>query len=213
MTLVIGNKRFSSWSLRPWLVMAYFKIPFEEKIIYLDQPTTTDEILKFSGAGKVPALVVEEHTIWDSLSICEYLNDKYPEKQMWPKDLLTRAWARSVSCEMHSGFQTMRDIMSHNLQTEHKLFVSQAANKDIVRVKEIWKQCLQKSGGPYLFGDFCIADAMYAPVVNRFISYAVPIEKEEDLIAKYMKTIRQLPAHKDWIEAGMKETVSAPLHK
>ncbi len=214
MLLIIGNKRYSSWSLRPWLVLQQFGIPFEEKMIYLDQINTTQEILKYSPTAKVPALVVDGQTIWDSLAICEYLNDKFPEKQMWPKDIWQRARARSVSAEMHSGFQTMREIMSHNLQMNHKTFLSQAAVGDIARVKEIWSDCLAKSGGPFLFGSFSIADAMYAPVVNRFISYAVPIDAtKEPLIARYLKFIRELPAHQKWIEAGMKESVAAPLHK
>ncbi len=211
MKLVIGNKRFSSWSLRPWLVAKYFKIPFEEILIYLDQPNTTSEILKYSPTAKVPALIANDEVIWDSLAICEYLNDKFPEKQMWPKDLLTRALARSVSSEMHSGFQVMREVMSHNLQTNQKTFVSHKAEKDIQRVKQIWIDCLKKSGGPFLFGDFSIADAMYAPVVNRFISYAVSVNEPE--LQKYMKKIRDLPAHQEWIEAGLKETMEAPLHK
>ena len=210
MKLVIGNKRFSSWSLRPWLVAKHFNIPFEEILIYLDQPNTTAEILKYSPTAKVPALVVNDQVIWDSLAICEYLNDKYPEKQMWPKDITKRALARSVSSEMHSGFQVMREVMSHNLHTHQKTFVSQKADKDIKRVKEIWNECLKNSGGPFLFGDFSIADAMYAPVVNRFISYAVPVEEPE--IKKYMSLIRELPAHKEWIDAGMKETIEAPNH-
>lgn len=214
MILIIGNKRFSSWSLRPWLVMQYFEIPFEEKLIYLDQPTTAQEIFKYSPSGKVPALVDEGTIIWDSLAICEYLNDKFPEKQMWPSETKARALARSISAEMHSGFQNMREVMSHNLQTCHKEFVSHSAEKDIVRVKEIWRDCLEISGGPFLFGQFCIADAMYAPVVNRFISYAVPIDQKNDiLIGDYLKTLRNLEVHQKWILAGMQETASAPLHK
>ena len=213
MKLVIGNKRFSSWSLRPWLVLTQFDIPFEEKLIYLDQPTTREEILKYSPSAKVPALVVGEQVIWDSLAICEYLNDQFPEKKMWPSDPMKRAWARSVSAEMHSSFQKMREIMPHNLQTEQKQFASPAALKDIERVKEIWMDCLAKSKGPFLFGEFSIADAMYAPVVNRFVSYAAPVDpKKESLVAEYIKTIRALPSHQKWIQAGLKETIAAPLH-
>jgi glutathione S-transferase len=213
MMLVIGNKRFSSWSLRPWLVMTHFEIPFEEKLIYLDQPTTNKEIRQHSPSGKVPALVIDDQIIWDSLAICEFLNEKYPNKNLWPKDSKMRALARSVSAEMHSGFQTMRQVMSHNLQLQQTEFVSAAANDDIKRIKEIWSTCLKKSGGPFLFGEFCIADAMFAPVVNRFISYAVPIDgTSESDIASYIKQIRQLPAHQKWIQAGLKETVSAPFH-
>lgn len=210
MILVIGNKRLSSWSLRPWLALTQFEIPFEEKLIYLDQPNTAQEILKYSPSAKVPALIDEGQVIWDSLAICEYLNDKFPEKNMWPKDIKTRAWARSISAEMHSSFTTMRKMMSHDLQKQHKTFVSHEAEVDIKRVKEIWTDCLKKSKGPFLFGAFSIADAMYAPVVNRFITYAVPVDEPE--IAKYIKTIRDLPAHQKWINAGLTETIDAPLH-
>lgn len=213
MILVIGNKRLSSWSLRPWLVLTHFEIPFEEKLIFLDQPNTKEEILKYSPTAKVPSLVDGGQVVWDSLSICEYLNDKFPEKNLWPKDLATRAWARSVSAEMHSGFATMRKVMSHDLQKQNKTFTSHEAESDIARVKEIWTACLKKSNGPFLFGAFSIADAMYAPVVNRFITYAVPVDQnKEPEIAKYMKAIRDLPAHQKWISAGLKETISAPFH-
>lgn len=214
MLLIIGNKRLSSWSLRPWLVLTHFEVPFEEKLIWLDQPTTFQQIIQHSPSGKVPALVDNGQSIWDSLAICEYINEKYPQKKMWPADLQTRAWARAVSAEMHSGFQVMREVMSHDLQKEQKSFVSDTAMKDIQRVKEIWNECLKKSGGPFLFGSFSIADAMYAPVVNRFISYAVPVDKnKESEIFNYMKAIRELPAHQKWIQAGLKETASAPFHK
>lgn len=210
MLLVIGNKRYSSWSLRPWLLMKQFEIPFDEKLIPLDQPSTTAEILKVSASGRVPALVLGDLTIWDSLAIAEYLNEKYPEKKMWPEDPAQRAFARSISCEMHSGFQKMREHLSHDLQKELKSFDFSPAADDIRRVKEIWTQCLKKSGGPFLFGHFTIADAMYAPVVNRFLSYGVPIEKE---IAGYVDAIRTLPAHADWIRSAKAEKLEMPRYQ
>lgn len=214
MILVIGNKRLSSWSLRPWLLATHFEIPFEEKLIFLDQPNTNQQIKEFSPTGKVPALVDDGLIIWDSLAICEYLNDKFPEKKMWPTDSKNRGLARAVSAEMHSGFQAMRSVMSHDLQRQNKTFVSEEAKADIIRVKEIWTDCLKKSGGPFLFGQFSIADAMYAPVANRFISYAVPVDqKTESEVASFIKNIRDLPAHQKWIQAGLKETIEAPFHK
>jgi glutathione S-transferase len=208
--LVIGNKRLSSWSLRPWLILKHFGIPFEEKLIPLDQENTTAEIKKYSPTGKVPTLVDDKILVWDSLAIAEYLNDKFPEKQMWPKDVAARALARAVSNEMHSGFQNMRTHMSHDLQKELKNFDHSPAQKDIDRVKEIWADCLKKSGGPYLFGkEFTIADAMYAPVVNRFVSYGVPTD---GVIKTYVNTIRNLPAHAEWIKEGLAEAYLAPLH-
>ncbi len=157
----------------------------------------------------MPALSDGAIHVWDSLAICEYVNDKYPEKQMWPADVAARAWARSISAEMHSGFAVMRKVMSHDLQKQQLTFVSHEAQADIDRVKEIWVSCLKKSGGPYLFGSFSIADAMYAPVVNRFVTFAVP---HEGLVSAYIKAIRELPAHQEWIREGLKETIEAPFH-
>jgi glutathione S-transferase len=213
MKLVIGNKRLSSWSLRPWLVLQHFAIPFEEILIPLDQPQTDAEIARYSPGGKVPALVDGSLTVWDSLAICEYLNDLHPDRGLWPSSLRDRALARSVSAEMHSGFQVMRERMSHDLQLTQKSFVSHEAREDIERVKEIWTTCLQRSGGPFLFGSFSIADAMYAPVVNRFLSYAVPVDPaSEPEVAAYLRSIRELPAHQKWIEAAVRETYETPLH-
>lgn len=207
--LVIGNKRYSSWSLRPWVLMKHFDIPFEEKLIALDQPDTEKNILKYSPSKKVPALVDADITVWESMAIMEYLNEKYPQKQMWPADTKKRALARSVANEMHSGFSTMRNIMSHDLQKTVPGFDYSAALTDVNRVMDIWRECLQKSGGPFLFGSFSIADAMYAPVVNRFITYDVKVDTD---CAKYIIAMRELPAHKVWIEAGLAEKLVAPLH-
>ncbi len=207
--LVIGNKRYSSWSLRPWVLMKHFDIPFEEKLIALDQPDTEQKILKYSPSKKVPALVDVDITVWESMAIMEYLNEKYPQKQMWPADTKKRALARSVANEMHSGFSAMRNIMSHDLQKTVPGFDYSAALTDVNRVMDIWRECLQQSGGPFLFGSFSIADAMYAPVVNRFITYDVKFDTD---CAKYIIAMRELPAHKAWIEAGLAEKLVAPLH-
>lgn len=209
MKLIIGNKRLSSWSLRPWLVANHFEIPFEEIVIPLDQPETTANILKYSPTAKVPVLMDGDLHIWDSLAIVEYFHEKYPEKNLWPKDFQARAWARSISAEMHSGFSDLRHHLSHDLQKNFKEFNWSPARTDIDRVKAIWTECLKKSGGPYLFGSFSIADAMYAPVVNRFVSYAVPME---GVVKEYVDTMRANPAHKLWIEAGLLETYSADKH-
>lgn len=209
MKLVIGNKRLSSWSLRPWLILKHFEIPFEEILIPLDQPETTESILRYSPTAKVPVLIDGDLHIWDSLAIAEYVNEKFPEKKMWPSKTSDRAWARSISAEMHSGFANLRQYLSHDLQRNLKEFDSTPARADIERVKEIWTECLKKSGGPYLFGSFSIADAMYAPVANRFISYAVPME---GLVKSYVETIRKNQAHSLWIADGLKETYSADKH-
>ncbi len=168
MKLVIGNKRLSSWSLRPWLVMKHFGISFEEILIPLDQPDTTANILKYSPTARVPVLIDGDLHIWDSFAIAEYLHEKYPEKNLWPSNSSQRAMARSVSAEMHSGFSDLRQHLSHDLQKNFKEYDWSKADADIKRVKEIWTGCLKESGGPYLFGSFTIADAMYAPVANRF---------------------------------------------
>ena len=207
--LVIANKRYSSWSLRPWVLMKHFNIPFEEKLIPLDQPDTAETILKYSPSKKVPALIDADISVWESMAIMEYLNEKYPEKQMWPADARKRALARSVANEMHSGFSTMRNIMSHDLQKMIPGFDYSAANDDVNRIMDIWRDCLHKSGGPFLFGSFCIADAMFAPVVNRFITYDVKVDTD---IAKYIMAMRELPAHKAWIDAGLVEKLVAPNH-
>lgn len=209
MILVIGNKRLSSWSLRPWLLMKHFGIPFEEKLILLDQPETREEIMKYSEAAKVPVLVDGGIHIWESMAIAEYLNEKFPEKKMWPQDTAARAWARSISNEMHSGFATMRNIMSHDLQKHFAGFDYSKAADDVARIQKIWADCLQSSKGPFLFGDFSITDAMFAPVVNRFITYDV---KTEGAVQDYVITMRNLPAHQEWIQSGLQETFEAKFH-
>jgi glutathione S-transferase len=210
MKLIIGSKNLSSWSLRPWLVLRYFKVPFEEELIILDQPDTEEKIAAHSPSGNVPALTDGDITIWDSLAICEYVNEKYPEKKMWPEDPKVRALARAISCEMHSGFSAMRTVMGHNLQLTQTEFTSKSAIDDIKRVKEIWSGCLGRFGGPFLFGSFTIADAMFAPVVNRFVSYAVPVDGK---VQEYVKTMRNLEAFKPWLEAALKEPPADPNHR
>lgn len=200
MKLIIGNKRLSSWSLRPWLLLTHFEIPFEEIEIVLDVPTTRSEIAKYSPSGKVPALIDGDLNLWESLAIAEYLNEKYPQKNMWPKDSKDRALARAVSCEMASSFTTMRSHMPHDLKKELKDFDYSKAAADIARVQQIWRTCLEKSKGPFLFGQFSIADAMFTPVVNRFVSYGVKVT--DTLCLEYMQTLLNLPAHRRWIEQG-----------
>lgn len=209
MKLIIGNKRLSSWSLRPWLVMKHFEIPFVEILIPLDRPETTENILKYSPTAKVPVLIDNDLHVWDSLAIVEYLNEKFPEKKMWPTDVKARAHARSISAEMHSGFTNLRQYLSHDIQKNYTTFDSSAARDDIERMKAIWTECLTKYKGPYLFGEFSIADAMFAPVANRFVSYAVEMD---GLVKNYVDTIRGNAGHKLWINEGLKETYIADKH-
>jgi glutathione S-transferase len=210
MKIVIGNKRVSSWSLRPWVVLKHFGISFEEILILLDQPDTKKNILKYSPSGFVPALIDGDLMIHDSLAIFEYLNEKFPEKKMWPVDIKARAQARSVTAEMHSGFSTLRRICSHDLQKNLVNFDYSEAKADIDRIQTIWKQCLSQFGGPFLFGkEFCLADAMYAPVVNRFLSYGI---KYDSSLENFIQAIRSLPAHQEWIQAGLLEKFDLPFH-
>ncbi len=203
MTLFIGDKKFSSWSLRPWLLMKQFDLPFEERLIALYQPESRAAILRHSPSGQVPALVDGDILVWDSLAIAEYLAEKYPEKELWPSELSVRAKARSVSAEMHAGFAKMRQHLSHNVIDIFPGFEWRVAEADVQRVCELWTECLRQSEGPFLFGAFSIADAMYAPVVNRFIGYDVRPKEvgvgDPTLVLEYMRLIRDLPAHQQWI--------------
>lgn len=209
MKLIIGNKTVSSWSLRPWILMKHFNIPFEEILVKLDLPDTTANIKKYSPTGKVPALVDGPFVIWESAAIMEYLNEKYPEKKMYPSNIQDRAVARALSMEMHAGFSKMREILSFNVKKSYSNFNFGEAQSDIDRVKEIWKERLKISGGPFLFGEFSIADAMYAPVVGRFKTYGVPTD---GLVKAYCEAIMNLPAMKEWYDGAMKEDFVASLH-
>lgn len=209
MKLIIGNKTVSSWSLRPWVLMKHFEIPFEEILVKLDLPDTTANIKKYSPTGKVPALIDGDFVIWESAAIMEYLNEKYPEKKMYPESMKERAIARALSMEMHAGFSKMREILSFNVKKTHINFNFGEAQSDIDRVKVIWTEQIKKSGGPYLFGKFSIADAMYAPVVGRFKTYGVPTE---GVVKTYCEAIMNLPAMKEWYEGAMKEDFEAIHH-
>jgi glutathione S-transferase len=207
MKLIIGNKSVSSWSMRPWVCMKHFSIPFDEVLVKLDLPGTTQEILRYSPTGKVPALDDAGFWVWESVAIMEYLHEKYPEKKMYPVDLQARARARSLVMEMHAGFSKMRDILSFNARKQHKNFDFSGAADDIARVKAIWTQCLQESKGPFLFGEFTIADAMFVPVVGRFQTYGVPVE---GVVKDYYDAILGLPAVKAWYhEASIEDFVAA----
>lgn len=202
-TLVIGSKHVSSWSLRPWLVMKHFQITFREHLIPLDRPDTTETIQRHSPSGRVPLLTDGDLKIWDSLAICEYLAERFPEKAMWPKDRGVRAVARAVSSEMHSSFASMRKQLSmdllHRFPTPDLLPETFA---DVSRIQEIWKMCLTQYQGPFLFGDFSIADAMYAPVVTRFQTYSIETDRT---LKAYQDRILALPAMKEWTAAAQNE--------
>src|SRR5437660_974798 len=163
--IVLGNKKYSSWSLRPWLVLKQTGAPFEEVMVPLDMPDTAENIRRYSPSGRVPALIDGSRTVWDSLAICEYLHETFPEKELWPADTGQRALARSVSAEMHSGFAHLRNDCAMRIVEQRAYQPLRAETQaDVDRIVQIWNECLRQSGGPLLFGARpCIADAFYAP--------------------------------------------------
>ena len=214
LTLVIGSKDFSSWSLRPWLALKQTGQPFAEIVVPLRRPDTRARILEHSPSGKVPLLKHGERTVWDSLAICEYLAELFPEARLWPEDVHARAVARSVSAELHSGFAALRTHMSMDLKTRHPgEGRTPESEADIARIAALWNDARARfgqggpflfgQGGPFLFGRFSIADAMYAPVVTRFDTYGV----ELDPVARaYCDTVLNMPAMKEWIAAAQAES-------
>ena len=206
--LVIGNKNYSSWSMRPWVLMTHFGIPFEEVRIPLYTAAWREQIRKVSPTGKVPCLIFDGTTVWDSLAIAETLHERHPALGLYPVDPAARALARSVSAEMHSGFSTIRAQMSMNIRHAviHPM-ASEVLRSEVERVQEIFATCLARSGGPYLFGQFSIADAMYAPVVMRFRSYGVPLGAPCDA---YRNAIVRNPAVSRWISEALAEAETIP---
>lgn len=206
--LVIGNKNYSSWSMRPWVAMKATGIAFEEIFIPLYTGAADKQrLLDVSPAGKVPALVDGDVTVWDSLAIIEYLAECFPEARLWPDARGARAHARSISAEMHSGFAALRNECGMNLHRPVKAKpLSEAALADIARVQEIWTDCRTRYGaqGPYLFGGFSAADAMYAPVVHRFRTYAIDVSPA---VRDYMAAMMAFPAFAEWTTAGLAETI------
>jgi glutathione S-transferase len=197
--LVIGNKNYSSWSLRPWIAMKVLGIPFQEKRIPLYGPGAKEQILLESPAGKVPILIDDRVRVWDSLAILEYLAEKHP---LWPEDRTQRAQARAVAAEMHSGFPHLRNHMSMNVR---KRYPDKGRTPEVLaeieRINAIWDE----AKGPFLFGAFGAADAMYAPVVLRFRTYEVQARNR-----KYVEAVLALPAMKEWIAASEREAESIP---
>ena len=206
LTLIIGNKNYSSWSFRPWIAMKVARIAFEEKVIPLYEPGSREQILGYSPAGKVPVLVDGGQRIWESLAILEYLAEKFPEAQLWPTDPSARAHARTVAAEMHSGFQALRKNCPMNfwLPVKPRLQPDDVM-KNVRRIEEIWNGCLTRFGksGPFLFGAFGAVDAMYAPVVARLYSYGIRVG---DRSRSYMNAVMALPAWGEWRAAALKET-------
>ncbi len=210
LTLIIGNKNYSSWSLRPWLVLKQAGIPFREIRIPLYIPESKAEILKYSPSGKVPALIDGDVAVWESLAICEYFADRFPEKRLWPADIKARALARAVSTEMHAGFGALRQHMSMNCR-KHLPGKGRTPEvlKDIERIRTIWNDCRARFGkhGVFLFGHFTVADAMYAPVALRFMTYAVELDS---VCSAYANAITSLPAVQQWLGDAEAEIETIP---
>lgn len=206
MTLVIGNRNYSSWSLRAWFVMRMAGLTFEELVIPLHQPDTRSRILEHSPAGLVPVLHHGNVTVWDSLAISEYVAEMVPGARLWPEMPQARAEARSISAEIHSGFPALRAALPMNVRADRPgVEISDDAKAEIDRVLGIWRHCRRRFSaiGPFLFGRFSIADAMYAPVVSRFKTYRVEMGSIE---REYAETIDGQPAMREWAAAAAAES-------
>ncbi len=208
--LVIGNKNYSSWSLRPWLLMRMFGIPFDEINVDIYSPGTRARILEHSPSGKVPALKVGGLTLWDTLAITEYLAEQHPEFAIWPKNREARAMARVVSAEMHSGFDALRSEMPMDLVSSKPVEeVSKGVARDVARIVEVWKMSRAAYGneGPFLFGEFSAADAMFAPVATRFRTYGADLDAHGDdgTARAYCEAILSLAEIEEWTQAGREE--------
>ena len=208
--LVIGSKTYSSWSLRPWLLLRYHNVAFREIPIALNQPDTKKRIAEYSPSGRVPVLLNGPEKIWESLAICEYAAETLKLPSAWPADVTLRFQARSLACEMHSGFADLRrELPMDCRRAPSPQSYSSAVAADIARIRQIWRGCRQThaKSGDWLFGKFGIVDAMFAPVVLRLHTYSVPVDGLE---RDYMTTVLHLPALREWLGAAMLETVSAP---
>lgn len=203
-TLIIGNRNYSSWSLRAWLAMEATGQEFDEVVIPLGQPDTAENILHWSPTTRVPALKDGDVVLWDSLAICEHLAEAFPEAGLWPTDTRARATARSVVAEMHSGFVALRKHMPMNLRASYPIASPPGVEEDIVRITSLWEDCRTQFGGDgdLLFGQFTIADAFYAPIVSRFLTYGV---SPGGIANEYMGAVWDLPAMQDWAEKARAE--------
>jgi glutathione S-transferase len=218
MQLYIGNKNYSSWSMRPWVLMTQAGIAFDEVMIPFDSMEDGSPfrvaLAKISPAGRVPVLVDEGLVVWDTLAIAEYLAEKFPALQLWPADAKARARARSVCAEMHAGFGALRNHFGMNIEAAlpeigAKVLREQPqVRADVERIVQIWTELLGQHGGPLLFGRFSIADAFFAPVVNRFVTYAVPLPAP---VTAYMERVLALPAVAAWRSAALAEQTFVPF--
>jgi glutathione S-transferase len=201
LTLFIANKTYSSWSFRPWLAMRMAGIEFNEELIPFSDGGTNPAFRAFSPTGKVPVLRAGDLVIWETLAILEYLAETHPT--LWPADRSARARARAISSEMHAGFQALRNECPMNMRRPRRAIpISDAARADVARITDIWTSALAQSGGPFLYGEFSAADAMFAPVVNRFDVYALT---ENAAVLAYMERMKALPPYQEWADASRQE--------
>ncbi|MET3925162.1 glutathione S-transferase family protein [Devosia sp. 2618] len=203
MKLLIGNRNYSTWSLRPWLVLKHFDIPFEDEVLQLSGDGWREVLAQRSPSGKVPVLIDGDLVVVETIAIIEYLADLYPDKPIWPADIKHRALARAAGAEMHSAFLSLRSHAPMNLRASHpgKVSVDSIA-KDLHRIETLWGDLLAKSGGPFLFGEFTAADAMFAPVATRIRTYQLPVS---DVASEYVEAIYGLPAFQDWLTLALRE--------
>lgn len=203
MKLLIGNRNYSTWSLRPWLVLRHFEIPFEDELLQLSGDGFRDVLAARSPTGRVPLLIDGDLMVPETIAIIEYLADKFPNKAIWPADIGDRALARAASAEMHAGFSALRSHAPMNLRASHPGKVDlDTVRKDLHRIETLWGSLLAKSGGPYLFGAFSGADAMYAPLATRLRTYDLPVS---DVAARYVEAIYALPAFQEWLTQALAE--------
>lgn len=212
MRLIIGNKVYSSWSMRPWIVMRAHAIPFDEVVVPLRDTSTRERILAHSPSGKVPCLVDGTVTVWESLAIMEYVAERHPDKALWPRDVSARAHARAVSAEMHAGFQSLRSacpmVITKRFQPRQR---PPEVMADVARITAIWREARERFGaiargsdaGPFLYGSFTAADGMYAPVVTRLNTYAIDVDPTS---RAYMDALTSSPAYRDWLHDAIAET-------
>ena len=203
--LIIGNKNYSSWSFRPWIAMKVAGIAFQETVISLEAADFKSRVQAISGAGKVPVLADGDVRVWESLAILEYLAEKFPAAGFWPRDVIARGHARGISAEMHAGFQPMRRQLPMNMwRPVLARQLEPDAKADVARIETIWAECRSRfgAGGPFLYGAFGAADAMYAPVVSRFHTYAIEVSA---VARDYMAAVMALPAWKEWRDAALRE--------
>ena len=205
LTLIIGNRNYSSWSLRAWLVLKKTGAEFEETVIPLGQPDSREQVLKYSPSGLVPVLLHGERTVWETLAIMETLAELFPDARLWPKDPEARAMARAISAEMHAGFTELRRNMPMNIRASYPgAGMTEAVQRDINRIESIWRDCRKRfgSGGSMLFGSFTIADAMFAPVATRFTTYGVKLGETAEA---YVQALAAYPAMGEWTVAAGNE--------